>query len=70
MKIKDLGQVFTPINMVKDVLDAACYSGEVILNKHVIDNSCGDGAFLVEIINRYIDAYYKKYNTLTNISKD
>lgn len=70
MKVKDLGQVFTPINIVKDVLDAAGYSGEIILNKHVIDNSCGDGAFLVEIINRYIDAYYKKYNTLTNISKD
>ena len=23
------------------------------MNKHIIDNSCGDGAFLVEIVNRY-----------------
>lgn len=36
MKVKDFGQVFTPINIVNDVLDAAGYLGENILKKHVI----------------------------------
>lgn len=70
MKVKDFGQVFTPINIVNDVLDAAGYKGENILKKHVIDNSCGDGAFLIEIINRYINVYKKKYNSLDGIEKD
>ena len=29
---------------------------EDILNKHIIDNSCGNGAFLCEIVDRYIKA--------------
>lgn len=70
MKVKDFGQVFTPINIVKDILDTAGYKGENILKKHVIDNSCGDGAFLLEIINRYTDAYEKKYNSLNGIEND
>lgn len=70
MKIKDFGQVFTPINIVNDVLDAAGYQGENVLKKHVIDNSCGDGAFLVEIIRRYINAYEKKNNKLDGIEKE
>lgn len=70
MKIKDLGQVFTPQNIVKDVLDTAGYNGEDILNKHIIDNSCGDGAFLLEIINRYINEYKKKNKTIKGIEED
>lgn len=70
MKVKDFGQVFTPINIVNDVLDAAGYLGENILKKHVIDNSCGDGAFLIEIINRYINNYEKKNGTLAGVEND
>lgn len=70
MKVKDLGQVFTPLKIVNDVLDAAGYVGEKILNKHVIDNSCGNGAFLIEIINRYINAYQNKNKTNEGIEKD
>lgn len=70
MKVKDFGQVFTPINIVNDVLDAAGYLGENILKKHVIDNSWGDGAFLIEIVNRYIDVYEKKYRSLDGIESD
>ena len=70
MKVKDFGQVFTPMNIVKDVLDAAGYFGENILNKHVIDNSCGDGAFLIEIVNRYLNAYNKKNHSLSGVEVD
>lgn len=39
--------------MVKNILDlSSYYSGNIAL-KHVIDNSCGDGAFLIEIVARY-----------------
>lgn len=70
MKVKDFGQVFTPNNIVRDVLDAAGYKGENILKKHVIDNSCGDGAFLIEIVDRYIKSFKKKNKTLDGIEKE
>ena len=37
------------------------YTGNKILKKHVIDNSCGDGAFLVNIVKRYICEYKCEY---------
>ena len=53
-KEKHFGQVFTPKYLVQDILDVAGYSEKTnILEKHVIDNSCGDGAFLEEIVRRY-----------------
>lgn len=55
--IKHSGQVFTPDYLVKLILDEAGYCGVDILSKHCIDNSCGDGAFLCEIVTRYVAAY-------------
>lgn len=55
--IKHSGQVFTPDYLVNLILDEAGYKGVNILQKHCIDNSCGDGAFLCEIVSRYIKAY-------------
>lgn len=52
---KQIGQVFTPNFLVCDILDTAGYQSINILQKHIIDNSCGDGAFLTEIVRRYID---------------
>lgn len=54
--VKNDGQVFTPEYIVADMLDFCGYHGQGILNKHVIDNSCGDGAFLRSILRRYIEA--------------
>lgn len=54
-KQKTLGQVFTPISMVQFMLDQINYRGTSILKKHVIDNSCGEGAFLIEVVKRYIE---------------
>jgi adenine-specific DNA-methyltransferase len=52
-KIKNDGQIFTPAYLVNDMLDFCGYNGYVILNKHIMENSCGDGAFLCEIVRRY-----------------
>lgn len=70
MKVKDFGQVFTPNVIVSDILDASNYKGENILRKHVIDNSCGDGAFLLEIVDRYIKEYYKKNSTYLGVEDE
>ena len=56
-KEKTLGQIFTPDYLVRDILDIAGYNPTTsILRKHVIDNSCGDGAFLTEVVLRYCRA--------------
>ena len=46
-------QVFTPRNIVIEILNQAGYI-EKLYGKKVLENSCGDGAFLVEIVDRYI----------------
>ena len=53
-KTKHIGQIFTPDYIVISILDYCEYNGNDILDKHIIDNSCGDGAFLKEIVRRYI----------------
>lgn len=56
--IKETGQVFTPNYIVKEMLDLCGYKhGKKILRKHIIDNSCGDGAILCEVVERYCLAY-------------
>lgn len=65
--IKQSGQVFTPDYLVKLILDEAGYSGHSILRKHCIDNSCGDGAFLCEIVSRYIKAYKEANHNIDNL---
>ncbi|MGZ9796878.1 HsdM family class I SAM-dependent methyltransferase [Mycoplasma sp. 4013] len=69
-KVKYLGEVYTPKNVVDMMIDNISYKDDIILNKHIIDNSCGDGAFLKEIVNRYCDAYYQKNGSYDNIEKD
>ncbi len=53
---KSVGRVYTPSFIVKNILDLSGYYEQAILQKHVIDNSCGDGAFLTEIVKRYCEA--------------
>ena len=48
-------QIFTPSQLVVEALDLAGYSGD-ILGKKVLETSCGDGAFLVQIVQRYIES--------------
>lgn len=55
---KAYGRVYTPKYLVNLILDCAGYKTiESIVGKHIIDNSCGDGAFLIEVVNRYCQAF-------------
>ncbi len=67
---KELGRFYTPDYMVKIILDLSGYKGDGILKKHVIDNSCGDGAFLREIVDRYCKKAKKAGYSHQEISKD
>lgn len=58
--IKNQGKIYTPDFIVNNILDLADYRGDVVLGKNVIDNSCGDGAFLREIVDRYCSAFLSK----------
>jgi adenine-specific DNA-methyltransferase len=64
-KVKNSGEIFTPAYLVKNMLDFFGYT-EKIEQKHIIDNSCGDGAFLVEIVERYC----KKISDKERLKKD
>jgi hypothetical protein len=48
--IKNLGQVSIPASIVDFMLDAVGYKEKKVLSKHILDNSCGDGAFLKSIV--------------------
>ena len=56
-------KVFTPKEVITAMLGylsdyGYCSYSPYILKKHVIDNSCGDGAILKEIVLEYVIAYY------------
>ena len=69
-KVKTLGQVYTPVDIVRDVLDAAGYIGTDILGKHVMENSFGEGAFLSEIVTRYIHESKKQNHSNEQIAEE
>ena len=54
-KHKTPGQVFTPNWIISEILNLVGYDNENILNKYILEPSSGDGAFLLEIVNRYIN---------------
>lgn len=64
------GRVYTPSYIVKNILDLSGYCEENVLKKHVIDNSCGDGAFLVEIVDRYCQIAIKNGIEKSIIAKE
>lgn len=69
-KLKKIGQFFTPQYIVEEMLNYAEYYGSSIIKKHIIDNSCGDGAFLKAIVNRYCNEAFKFGNTCEEVKKD
>lgn len=52
-----LGQVWTPRWLVCQMLDLAGYSGAGVLGRQVVDPACGNGAFLLEVVRRYVVAW-------------
>lgn len=67
---KQSGQVFTPLYLVCDILNAAGYVENNIRKKHIIDNSCGNGAFLSAIVQRYILEFLKESKDATKLKKE
>ena len=66
--LKQLGNVYTPSFLVKNILDFGGYEKN-ILCKNVIDNSCGDGAFLMEIVDRYCRAGLEEQEDILKLKK-
>lgn len=55
-RIDQTGEVFTPVELVNQMLDRLPPSLWTDPTKAFLDNSCGDGNFLVEIVRRKIAA--------------
>lgn len=68
--VKQHGRVYTPDYLVRVILDFGGYNNAVILKKHVIDNSCGDGAFLQEIVKRYCSIFLENNQDLNELKND
>ena len=51
---RSLCQVFTPSKNVKELLDWCDYR-ENLYGKKIMENSCGDGHILQEVVRRYIE---------------
>lgn len=52
-------QVFTPEIYVNKMLNAIGYEGNIVIGKVVLENSCGEGNILKEVVKRYIKAARK-----------
>ena len=68
--VKQHGRVYTPDYLVKLILDFGGYDNPNLLGKHVIDNSCGDGAFLKEIVKRYCSQFLSKSDGLEELKRE
>lgn len=68
--VKRHGRVYTPSFLVNAILNFGGYNGDGILQKHVVDNSCGDGAFLVEIVGRYCTEFLRQHNDLSQLKEN
>jgi len=66
-KQKKLGQVFTPDWIVEVILDKLDYKGSALLKKYIFEPGCGDGNFLFNIVDRYIDSAKANGTTDKNI---
>lgn len=66
---KTSGAVYTPPHVVSNILNLIGYDSNVV-QKHIIDNSCGDGAFLIEIAERYINEYLKSSDNLLSLKAE
>jgi adenine-specific DNA-methyltransferase len=70
-KIKKNGEVFTPELLVRKMLDQIGYYGPNILEKYIMENSFGQGAFLDEIITRYkFELTQKGFDDEDDINKE
>lgn len=69
-KSKKLGQVYTPDWIVHFILNEIGYFGNHILQKYIIEPSAGEGAFLIEIVKRYIFESKQQNKSLNTITEE
>lgn len=68
--MKNKYQVFTPETYVNQMLDLIEYKGDQILGKYILENSCGEGNVLIEVVRRYIVAAQNSNYSTQEIKKD
>lgn len=64
---KELGEVFTPVELVNEILDNLDETLWADPNKTWLDNSCGNGNFLVEVKRRLLEEGHSLENVLGRI---
>lgn len=64
----NLCQVFTPEKNIKELLDWCEYK-ENLYGKKILENSCGDGHILTEVVRRYIEDSIKHKCSIREIRK-
>ena len=70
IKIKHRGKIYTPDYLVDIILNQGGYIEGLINKKHVIDNSCGDGQFIIHVIDRYIKDFLKFSTNLLELKRE
>lgn len=65
-KTKQAGQVFTPAEIVSKMIDDSGLNSEALLSSKIMEPSCGDGAFIIELLKRMI-AFAKSTNRISDL---
>lgn len=65
-RVVDHGEVLTPSWLVNDMLDLIPADASKISSRY-LENSSGEGAFLIEILNRKLKLIFETYNTLEDL---
>ena len=61
-------KIFTPYEYVIELLDAIKYKTH-LYGQSVLENSCGDGHILIEVVHRYIKSCLQEKRTLVDIKE-
>ena len=62
------GVVYTPEPVVEKMLDMMGYLPDIyphLLSRHIVDNSCGTGNILLQVLKRYVEAANIIYGRIT-----
>lgn len=65
-RVKATGEVFTPTPLVEEILNQFPQELFKDISKTFLDNSCGDGQFLGEILIRKLEKLVDENNAVTN----
>ncbi|MHA1667385.1 MAG: Eco57I restriction-modification methylase domain-containing protein [Candidatus Heimdallarchaeaceae archaeon] len=61
---KELGEFYTPVQIINYILDSIGYKGQNIRGKKTLDPACGSGGFLIQatkrLIKSFLDLFGKK----------